>query len=333
MILVVLEHTTSKEEDSVNININMGYHGEEEQELIAECFVREFYDPVVQRWTTVSKSQGGGGVRRRSASAASQTLGLPEDAEDTPYYRAVDQAIAVLACLEQIKVLDTKKIQTKSQTQTQTDAIDIIANQQRATMVDLVRTTCADLLSPAGGFGYGGDEITNAKSYLGLDRNRNFWHDGWTFLALLKARDYAWPASASDSDSDTDRTATQHGSNGEAQLQSMWKGLEEMYGCSDSNGIATGTIWHWPKELKGGDDDGDASTTTNNNNVRYCGDNALAHAIRRNLDRTEAKEDGFWNFIAGLTIGHEAGLSSVADVYPQVRLHPNTELSALLVWP
>jgi hypothetical protein len=27
------------------------------------------------------------------------------------------------------------------------------------------------------------------------------------------------------------------------------------------------------------------------------------------------------------------GLSSVADAYPQVRLHPNTELAALLVWP
>ena len=325
---------TSKEDDFDNTGLFGNEEQEEEQQqLIADCFVREFYDSSVKRWTTVSKSQGGGGIRRLSASAASKTLGLPEDAEDTPYYRVVDQAIAVLACLEQIRVLDNNS-NSNTITQTQTgNSIDIdidVAN-QRAAMVDLVRTTCADILSPEGGFGYGGDDITNAKSYLGLDRNRNFWHDGWTFLALLKARDYAWPVS--DSETETDPSAATGGSNGgEAQLKSMWKGLEEMYDCSDSDGIATGTIWHWPKELKGGDNDGDDSATSNNN-VRYCGDNALAHAIRRNLDNTESREDGFWNFIAGLTIGHEAGLSSVADVYPQVRLHPNTELSALLVWP
>ena len=34
-----------------------------------------------------------------------------------------------------------------------------------------------------------------------------------------------------------------------------------------------------------------------------------------------------------LQMNGEDGLVSVADVYPQVRLHPNTELAALVLWP
>lgn len=107
---------TSKEDDIDNNIHTMGLYGneEEQQQLIADCFVRKFYDSSVKRWTTVSKSQGGGGIRWFSASAASQTLGLPEDAEDTPYYRVVDQAIAVLACLEQIRVLDNSNTITQT---------------------------------------------------------------------------------------------------------------------------------------------------------------------------------------------------------------------------
>ena len=261
------------------------YQGQ--HKLIAEGFIREFWDPSVQKWTTVSRSQGGGSVMRPSVSAARHTLGA---SKETPYYRAVDQAIAVLACLEHLKILE------------QREGNDALIK-ERTMLIDLIQTTCSEILSP-NGFGYG--DIKEAMSYLGLDRNRNFWHDGWTFLSLIKAREYLWPLD------------TNHG---EAQLNSIWEGLNDMYGNSDE------TVWHWERALK-----------NDSSNVRYCGDNALAHAIKRNLnygrhDIQGNKEDEFWSFIGNLRKGHDGGLASVADVYTQVRLHPNTELSALLVWP
>ena len=264
---------------------------QEQQNVIAENFFREFWDPSVRKWTTVSKSQGGGSVLRPSASAAQQTFGVSEEA---PYYRAVDQAIAVLACLEHLKVLE------------HCEGNNGIA-QQRKMLIDLIQTTCFEILSP-NGFGYG--NVDKAKSYLGLNRNRNFWHDGWTFLSLIEARQYLWP-------SDTNY--------GEAVLASIQKDLNDMYGCG-KKGESDGTVWHWPRDLK-----------PDSSNVRYCGDNALAFRIRHNLmiessGTIGTKDDEFWRFVTSLRNGHDS-LSSVADVYPQVRLHPNTELSALLVWP
>lgn len=88
--------------------------------------------------------------------------------------------------------------------------------------------------------------------------------------------------------------------------------------------------------------------------MRYCRDNALAYAIRRKMrckstthktgsDNDEDVEeddddDVFWSFIGMLRSENKSDdnkyhLASVADVYKQVRLHPNTELAALLVWP
>lgn len=262
-----------------------------QQRLIADSFFNEFYDPSAQKWTTVSRVQGGGSVLRPSASAAKQTIA---STEAMPYYRAVDQAIAVLACLEHLEVLDCA---------TEDNAIE----KERDTLKSIVQTTCHQIMSPDG-FGYG--NIKEAKSYLGLDRNRNFWHDGWTLLALIQARRYLWP-------SDTDY--------GQAQYLAMWKDLIDMYGSyGASTKIYDGTVWHWPRKLKD-----DLS------NVRYCGDNALASAIRRNIDikGSSIDEEGFSKFISDLRQGNERELASVADVYPQVRLHPNTELAALLVWP
>ena len=50
-------------------------------------------------------------------------------------------------------------------------------------------------------------------------------------------------------------------------------------------------------------------------------------------DALDTDVDEFWSIIASLREGHDGGLASVADAYTQVRLHPNSELSALLVWP
>jgi len=265
----------------------------EQQRRIADSFFGEFYDSFVQRWTTVGRGQGGGSVLRPSASAAKRTLGV---SEPTPYYRVVDQAIAVLACLEHLQVLECT---------VEDDAIE----KERDTVIDIVRTTCRHIMSPDG-FGY--ENIKEAKSYLGLNRNRNFWHDGWTLLALIQARRYLWPL-------DIDH--------GEVQLVTMWKELMDTYGnysASTAGASYDGTVWHWPQKLKD-----DLS------NVRYCGDNALASAIRRNIDAegSSGDEEGFSRFIRDLRKGNEKELASVADVYPQVRLHPNTELAALLVWP
>ena len=281
----------------------------EEQRLIAGCFAREFWDPSVRKWTTISQSQGGGDVSRPSASADKRTLGLSDEEKTTPYYRAVDQAVAVLAALEHLRVLNRGN---------NDDDAKGGHEEEQNVWIDLVRTTCSQLLAPVedGGFGYG--NVGQAKSYLGLDRNRNFWHDGWTFLALLKAREHiSWPSSSADSNGNINH--------GESELVTMWHDLLEIYECKSST-ASSGVVWHWPQELK-----------DENSNVRYCGDNVLAHAIRRNLHPNDAgkekQEEGFWNFVASIGEGNDGGLASVADVYPQVRLHPNTELSALLVWP
>jgi hypothetical protein len=117
-------------------------------------------------------------------------------------------------------------------------------------------------------------------------------------------------------------------SNGaELQLQTMpvWKGLIQKYGhCSSGDGRDSsfdGTVWHWDPRFK---DD--------SSNVLYCGDNALAYAIQRKLLPQPMDDDGFSKLLDQL-LDDSRGLSSVADAYPQVRLHPNTELAALLNWP
>ena len=55
--------------------------------------------------------------------------------------------------------------------------------------------------------------------------------------------------------------------------------------------------------------------------------------------RTQEKIDliksrkAFWDFVETLrSVGSKGGLASVGDVYSQVRLHPNSELAALLAW-
>jgi len=273
------------------------------QKRIADQFLKEFWDESVQKWTTISQSQGGGSTLRVSASAAKQTLGVSEDTQ-LPYFRAVDQAIAVLACLEHLKVLQQQNINGY-----ETAALHV--SEER--LIGIIQTTCRQILCPTNGFGY--ENIREAKNYLGLDRNRNFWHDGWTFLALIKARQYIWPLD------------TNHG---EVQLVAMWNTLVDMYQVTSSGSVdcCDGTFWHWPREMK-----------DELSNVRYCGDNSLAFAIRRNLafsgSRSDTRdgEEEFWRFIDGLRQGDSRGLASVADAYPQVRLHPNTELAALLVWP
>ena len=274
---------------------------QEQQKLIAEQFLKEFWDESVQKWTTVSQTQGRGSTIRLSASAAKQTLGVSEETQ-LPYYRAVDQAIAVLACLEHLKVL-------QQQDRNNNDTVHV--SEER--LIGIIQTTCRQILCPTNGFGY--ENIREAKNYLGLDRNRNFWHDGWTFLALIKARQYLWPLD------------TNHG---EVELDAMWNTLVDMYRftSSGSAGCCDGTLWHWPREMK-----------DELSNVRYCGDNSLAFAIRRNLALSGSSSDAgdgeeeFWRFIDSLRQGDARGLASVADAYPQVRLHPNTELAALLVWP
>lgn len=266
---------------------------QEEERHMANQFLREFWCNKTEKWSTVSQTQGGGNTLRLSASSARQGV---NDGAGMSYYRAVDQAVAVLACLEHIKVVTQQK-----------------NGQEDVKMLsDIVQKTCCQILSPQG-FCYG--NIQEAKTYLGLDRNRNFWHDGWTILALIKAREYIWPLD------------TNHG---ELQLLAMWNSMVDMYGSNAHDGEAEGfdgTFWHWPRELK---DDLD--------NVRYCGNNALAFAIRRNLGLSSSTGEGegqFWMFIDKLRGRDDPsrGLASVADVYSQVRLHPNSELAALLVWP
>ena len=216
-----------------------------------------------------------------------------------PYYRVVDQALAILALLEHIKLLDS----------TQKEATSV---SDRENIAHIIQTTCKGILND---FGY--NDSSNAKTYLGINRNRNFWHEGWAILALSYAREYVWPMDTR-----------------EGHLQLLWNGIEKLYTTSygKGNDDVDYTIYHWPiseKDIK--------------SNVRYCGDNSLAYAIRRSTRYEtatgDAKDSAFWRFIDmlrsnGNRDGHDYhNLASVADVYTQVRLHPNTELAALLLWP
>mmetsp|Transcript_27875 Transcript_27875/g.32518 ORF Transcript_27875/g.32518 Transcript_27875/m.32518 type:complete len:527 (+) Transcript_27875:128-1708(+) len=308
--------------DSTSSSLKMTRRYKEQEKCIADQFVKEFWchDAKTTKWSTLSQSQGGGDTSRLSASAAKPTDGIDEECAGMPYYRAVDQAVAVLACLEHLQVLQ----QQQSSSVQQKDV---------KLFTSIIEKTCQQILSPIRDQGFGYGDIQDAKTYLGLNRNRNFWHDGWTFLALIKARQFIWPLD------------TNHG---EAQLVVMWENLVGMYGCTtispDEDGVSShdenakaamdGIFWHWPRALK-----------SDSYNVRYCGDNALAFAIRRNLsimsntstiiDGGKGGDSDFFRFISNLRERDDENrrLVSVADIYPQVRLHPNTELAALLVWP
>ena len=277
-----------------------------QQSEIAQQFVQEFWDSKALRWNTVSRTQGGGTRERLSASAGTPAQNVDDKQKNQPYYRAVDQAIAILACCEHLKCLADSAAEGGDAT------IDKEVNRIK----EIIQLTCHEVLAPpTDGFGYGEVE-TDAKSYLGLNRNRNFWHDGWVLLSLVHARDYLWP-------NDNDR--------GQAPLMSMWKGLVQLYAHENASFVTNndssfdGTIWHWPTSLKDPDQ-----------NVRYSGDNALAYAICRKLSVSVPTNDGgqLFQFVMRLQDQGEMNpLVSVADVYPQVRLHPNSELATLLVWP
>lgn len=256
----------------------------EQQRIVATAFLDEYWNEDENKWTTIGFSQGGGTVFRPSASAAKVTLGVTQD---EPYYRAVDQAIGILACLACLDVLE----------QSSDDHIEMYRH-----IVDIIQRSCNTLLNC---FGYEDEE--SIRTYLGLDRNRNFWHDGWSMLALTMARQHSWL-----------NNPTQC----EQELQLLFSKLLQRYGHVDSNDDFDGTVWHWPHASK-----------SNADNERYCGDNALLYAICRNSSPTQWNKGGFWDFVDLLRSREEDGLASVADVYEQVRLHPNTELAALLVWP
>ena len=201
----------------------------------------------------------------------------------------------------------------------------------RARLQDLIRLTSQQLLSPAG-FGYSGDYSVAdpnpwTRSYIGLDRRRNFWHDAWVVLALARARAYDTGTAGAD----------------EVSVKSLLTQMVGLYGLPD------GTIAHWaPEHISG-------------QNVRYCGDNALFYAICAELQwapepqggrhggtfaaaaseapsptqqkiNLKKSQKGFWDFVGKLRSRDAAGLASVGDVYPQVRLHANSELAALLLW-
>jgi len=271
-----------------------------QQSLILKQFIDQFWNG--KRWTTISKSQGSGTTLRPSASSGKKT-NRESSSEDVPYFRVVDQALAVLALLEHIKLLDS----------TEKDAT---RKSEHEHIVHIIQTTCKGILND---FGY--NKLSTARTYLGINRNHNFWHEGWTILALSCAREYVWPMDTR-----------------EGHLQLLWNGIEKLYTTSSpSIGEKVSedvdyTIYHWP-----------ISEKDINSNVRYCGDNKLAYAIRRSMRyetaTSDAKDAAFWRFIDMLRSngdrdGHDYhNLASVADVYTQVRLHPNTELAALLLWP
>ena len=144
-------------------------------------------------------------------------------------------------------------------------------------------------------------------TYVGLERNRNLWHDGWVALALVScAKTYP--------DCFPEKLRARQ------QVGLLLDQLREVYFDE-----GTGTMWHWPKSQKTGHESG---------YVRHCGDNALWYAISR-ARRQHSDGDtynSFWDFVHELESNSEDGLVSVADVYPQVRLHPNTELACLALW-
>lgn len=264
-----------------------------QQVMIGDAFLDQYWDGA--RWATVSKEQGGGTIQRPSASANKVTTlntGDGDNNDDTPYYRAVDQALGMLGCLGILSSMEDTDHDAKTHR-----------------VIDILRKTSHELLTE---FGYGPDG--NSRTYIGLDRNQNFWHDGWVLLALVSAREYLW---------------SQDKSQGEIELRLLLTQFLDRYGHKDpATDEFDGTVWHWSTEQKKGTEEG---------NVKYCGDNALLFAITRELGWApgglKKYQSGFWEFIELLRSREEDGLSSVADVYEQVRLHPNTELAALLVWP
>lgn len=271
----------------------------EQQQIIAKSFFDEFWGggDRTALWTTVSKTQGGGTTTRPSASMG-QTRG-DDTIQESLYYRAVDQAVAVLACLLVLRTLEDDK-----------EEYDRIQH--------IIRLTCQGLIAD-GIFGYCSRNENETRSYIGLDRNRNFWHDGWVMLALACAARqevWYWPSLKPQF--------------GDKQLQCLFDRLTDRYGhLEDTDEYAQcDTVWHWARSMKPDEGSG---------NVRYCGDNALLYAIMQNLDTTPVEgvdfcETDFWNFIEELRSRDKDGLASVADVYKQVRLHPNTELACLLLW-
>jgi len=276
----------------------------EQYDLISKSFLQQYWDSSIDKWRTVSLSQGGGTTLRSSASLGklqtSKSSDVTNGDKEVVYYRAVDQAVAVLACLGMLKVLKQEGDMTEY------NRVDTI-----------IRNTCQTLLSN-NGFGYGREN--DARSYLGINRNRNFWHDGWVLLALTCARTHVWPKDPNI---------------GESELRLLLQSLIRRYGHSSGNDKEIrsfdGTIWHWDHSLK---------PDTNSGNVRYCGDNALLYAIIRNINwipeeagmSVSEYQLSFWDFVKDLRSRDKDGLASVADAYPQVRLHPNTELAALVLW-
>jgi hypothetical protein len=98
---------------SSNNNNNNTYQ-EDQSKQIAESFVDQFWDNKVGKWHTVSKQQGWGTVLQLSASLGQPTMGikiLAKDDDDEAageeegyyYFRAVDQAIDIIACLGMLK--------------------------------------------------------------------------------------------------------------------------------------------------------------------------------------------------------------------------------------
>eukprot|EP00751_Fragilariopsis_kerguelensis_P020797 CAMPEP_0170894390 /NCGR_PEP_ID=MMETSP0734-20130129/43142_1 /TAXON_ID=186038 /ORGANISM="Fragilariopsis kerguelensis, Strain L26-C5" /LENGTH=395 /DNA_ID=CAMNT_0011285375 /DNA_START=341 /DNA_END=1528 /DNA_ORIENTATION=+ len=285
-----------------------------QQSLILKQFIREFWNE--QRWTTISRNQGSGTLLRPSASSGVASRTTSTESGSLPYFRAVDQAIAVLACLQHLQLLNSEN---KS---------DSIKSDERNRIINIIQTTCKDLLNDKGGFGY--NNLSNARTYLGVRRNRNFWHEGWVVLALISASEYIWPMDSQ-----------------EGHLKILWNSLMKRY--TNSTAITSATNI--------GQDYDNVNTTSgigiylkkmlNKSNVRYCGDNALANAIHRIMigtklltgeDENDDYDDTFWSFIEMLRSNNKSSnnkfqLASVADVYSQVRLHPNTELASLLVWP
>lgn len=273
---------------------------------IASSFLEQFWDDKVGRWRTISRVQGGGTIHRRSASSDKPSNVGDDDTnpDGGVYYRAVDQALGIFACLGMLRVLEQRGQQGK---------------EQYAELIQLIGVTSEDLLSSTG-FGYGNSD-DDARSYIGINRNRNFWHEGWVLLALISARQYVWPEAGDQKP-------------GEDQLRALFSGLVSRYGrmvpnASGSGEQFDGTVWHWATSQK---------KDTESGNVRYCGDNALLYAITRGMEwapggdsKVESAFLDFQRELRRLDLP-DGALASVADVYPQVRLHPNTELAALVVW-
>ena len=260
---------------------------------IAASFVDQFWDEEAGHWTTISRAQGVATAARPSASSGKSFSPAPASGEatgaqglfeevggrDQVYYRAVDHAVALLAlvsmvgsplqscslCFHQAVVVLCLASETPCLQERRWEPGDPV-DQDR--LQDLIRITSQQLLSPAG-FGYGGDYSDSnpnpwTRSYIGLGRRRNFWHDAWVALALVCAR--SSPAAVSSGVC-------------EAQLKSLLAQLVGVYGGAAA---AQGTVWHWAVGERRRQD----------GNVRYCGDNALLHAICCELQvRSESQHE------------------------------------------